>query len=350
MIFAGPLSKENQEGVLLSVLDKDDPPLAVIFGLSGTKLTKEEKKLFKEANPLGFILFSRNCESPKQLKSLTKSLNECLGRNVPILIDEEGGRVSRLNEPGWTDEHPPAKSFGDAFMRNFAKGMKSSSDNTNSIAKNLKNAGINVNCAPVMDVLYPDTSEAIGDRAFSSAPDMCGTLGAHVCRTYLQNEIIPVMKHLPGQGRAKSDSHKQLPVVDASLEDLEKTDFKPFMNVLAKTFSEAVFGMVAHVVYKSIDDRAPASCSRPVIYDVIRTRIGFKGLLLSDDIDMGALEEYGDALSRARSVLRAGCDIALHCNGKLDEMQAIADKAPKMTPKAVERYNNAIDWLENNSP
>ena len=333
---------------MLSVLDAENPPLAVIFGLSGTKLTKEEKKLFKEANPLGFILFSRNCENPKQLKALTKSLHECMGRQVPILIDEEGGRVSRLKEPGWPKKHPPAKTFGDKFLRDFTKGIKDAKDNTESIAKELTGSGVNVNCAPVLDVLYPETHDAIGDRAFSSTPEMCGTIGSEVCRTYLENGVIPVIKHLPGQGRATSDSHKSLPVVEAKMAEMEATDFKPFQNILGKAFSEAVWGMVAHVVYKDIDDRAPSSCSRPVIYDVIRRKVGFKGLLLSDDLAMDALAEYGDALARARTVLRAGCDIALHCNGKLDEMQAIADKGPKMTAEAVKRYNRSVEWMAEN--
>jgi beta-N-acetylhexosaminidase len=332
------------------VIDKDSPPLAVIFGLSGTELTKEEKKFFKEVNPFGFILFSRNCENPDQVKKLTQSLQKCMGRDVPVLIDEEGGRVSRLQEPGWTDKRPAAKSFGDVFLRDFSKGVGETVSNTQSISDDLKDIGVNVNCAPVLDVLYSDTHNSIGDRAFSTKPDMCGSLGAAVCRTYLQNKIIPVIKHLPGQGRATSDAHNELPVVDATSDELEKSDYKPFMNILAKTFSEAVWGMVGHVVYKELDEHAPASCSRPVIYDVIRKKIGFKGLLISDDISMGALESYGEAYVRARTVLRAGCDIALHCNGDLEEMKSVAKRASKMNEKSVERYNRSIEWLADNEP
>ena len=220
---------------MLSVIDKDSPPLAVIFGLSGTELTKEEKKFFKEVNPFGFILFSRNCENPKQVKKLTQSLNKCLGRDVPILIDEEGGRVSRLQGTEWSDPRPAAKTFGDKFLRDFSKGMSDIISNTQSISDDLSEIGVNVNCAPVLDVLYSETHNSIGDRAFSSKPDMCGSLGAAVCRTYLQNNIMPVIKHLPGQGRATMDSHESLPVVDAKADELESSDYKPFMNILAKS-------------------------------------------------------------------------------------------------------------------
>ncbi|MCB9990871.1 MAG: beta-N-acetylhexosaminidase [Rhodospirillales bacterium] len=328
-------------------IDPENPPLAVIFGIAGESLTPEEKAFFQQANPLGFILFARNCKDKTQLKNLVKDLHECLGREAPILIDQEGGRVQRLRAPEWTD-YPPAKSFGEGFLKDFSKGRKALEDNTQAIAAELTEAGINVNCAPVMDVLYPETHEAIGNRAFSGDPEMVAALGATVCRKYLEGRIIPVIKHIPGQGRAALDSHKDLPVVGAPVSEMKKTDYLPFKEILTKAFSEAVWGMVSHVIYKDIDERAPASCSRRVIFDTIRKDIGFSGLLLSDDICMGALETMGGPEHRAEKVLRAGCDVALHCNGDLEEMQKVAKRAEKMTNDAVMRYNRSVSWLNRN--
>jgi len=333
--------------LLSRIEDEENPPLAVIFGISGEKLTSEEKTFFAQVNPLGFILFARNCLEPGQVKSLVAELHKCVGREAPVLIDQEGGRVQRLKPPHWK-AHPAARKFGEAFQRDFAKGRAALKDNTASIAAELADAGISVNCAPVLDILYPETHDAIGDRAFSADPEMNAALGSAVCEAYLDAGIIPVMKHIPGQGRAAQDSHKDLPAVEASLEDMRQTDFLPFKRILSKAFSEAVWGMVSHIVYKALDDRAPASCSRKVIYDTIRKDIGFKGLLLSDDIGMGALESMGDAGIRAEKALRAGCDVVLHCNGKMDEMRQVAARAQKMTNEAVMRYNRSVAWVSRN--
>lgn len=334
---------------MLSNLNPEEPPLPVIFGIEGEKLTAAEKKFFKEVNPTGFILFKRNCKDPKQLKKLTADLQKILGREVPILIDQEGGRVQRMCPPEWK-QYEPMESYGDDFLRDFSKGRKALQEVTQSMSAELVDAGINVNCAPVLDVQFPETHQAIGDRAFSNDPEVVSILGITMSEEFLKHGIVPVIKHLPGQGRANQDSHKDLPVVTAELKDLRKADFEPFRELLTKAFSEAVWGMVSHIIYQELDERAPASCSRRVIHETIRGDIGFKGLLLSDDISMGALDSIGNVAQRAEKVLRSGCDIALHCNGDLEEMKAIAQrlKHQKMTNEAVMRYNRTVEWLQTN--
>ncbi len=315
----------------------------MIFGIAGTVLEKAERDFFKESNPLGFILFARNCQDPAQVKALTDDLKKTLGREVPVLIDQEGGRVRRLKPPHWS-EMPAAKTYGDHWLNNpqqSASDLKSSLD---VVSRELTDIGINVNCLPVLDILHQDTHQAIGDRAYSSDPDIAGQLGAKACEALYASGIVPVIKHLPGQGRAVSDSHYDLPVVPATLDQLQD-DFKPFDFVLHQAFAQALWGMVAHIVYDKIDESFPASCSRKVIHDVIRKTLKFNGLLLSDDICMGALSVIGDAGQRAQQVLRAGCDVALHCNGKMDEMESVVKRAQKMTKEAVTRYNRSVSWF-----
>ncbi len=333
--------------MLSKIEDKEKAPLAAIFGIEGEALTREEKELFQRVNPLGFILFTRNCNNPEQTRALIASLHDCLGREAPILIDQEGGRVQRLKATHWKD-YPPARQFGEAFLRDFSKGRDSLKECAASMASDLVDLGVNVNCAPVMDVLYQDTHEAIGDRAFAKDPEIVAVLGAVTCDEFLKAGIIPVMKHMPGQGRAASDSHNDLPVVNATIEEMRQSDFVPFRELQTKAFSEAVWGMVSHIVYRDIDARAPASCSRRVVWDTIRKDVGFDGLLLSDDICMGALETIGDVAARTDKALRAGCDVVLHCNGDLPEMQNVAARAQKMTNDAVMRYNRSVSWVNRN--
>ncbi|HEY8191345.1 MAG TPA: beta-N-acetylhexosaminidase [Alphaproteobacteria bacterium] len=332
---------------MLSEIDGDNPPLAAIFGIAGTTLTAEEREFFQTVNPLGFILFARNFTDPAQARALTDSLRACIGREVPILIDQEGGRVQRLKPPHWK-QYPPAGEFGTSFMADFAKGRAALDESMSSLATELADAGINVNCAPVLDVRFPETHPAIGDRAFGNAPEAVAALGAAVCETFLAAGVVPVVKHMPGLGRADLDTHKDLPAVTASLEDLEIVDFRPFRDMQTRAFSEAVWGMISHAIYNAVDERAPASCSRKVIRDIIRGAMGFDGLLLSDDLSMDALAQYGGVPERAEMVLRGGCDIALHCNGKLDEMQAMAARIGKMTNDAVIRYNRSASWVRRN--
>lgn len=320
---------------MLSPVDVKKPPLAVIFGLSGYALTKDEADFFKKANPLGFILFARNAKDPQQLAALTKELHDCMGREVPILIDQEGGRVSRMRPPHWP-AFPAAKTFGD---NNDEKGAEK---NAVQLASMLRKAGINVNCTPVLDVLFKDTHPAIGDRAFSADPNLVGRLAAAVCRGHLAEGVTPVVKHMPGQGRANMDSHTHLPVVTASLKELEAVDFAPYRHLLKQDFARAVWGMVSHIVYTAIDKDNPATCSSLVMDGVIRKGFGFDGFLLSDDIVMNALSPVGDMSQRTNAAIAAGCDAVLHCNGVMAEMEAIAAKAPKLSPEGIRRFNASI--------
>lgn len=329
----------------LDLLSEDDPPAAVIFGIEGLVLTKDEEDLFRATKPLGFILFARNCDNPQQVRALCESLHQCVGRQVPILIDQEGGRVQRLKSPHWTD-YPPAQFFTGVYNQDHLKGRKALADCINGISQELLDVGVNVNCAPVLDVLFPQTHGVIGDRAFSDDAMLVGALGVQAAENYINAGVIPVAKHIPGHGRATSDSHKDLPVVDAKRDQLDAVDFKPYRDLLAQAFSEAVWGMVAHVIYSDIDPKLPASCSRKVIWDVIRQDIGFKGFLVSDDIGMDALAAHGKPHRRAEDVLRGGCDVALHCNGKFDEINDIAQRVQKMTKEAVTRYNRSVSWFK----
>lgn len=331
---------------MLSAIDSENVPAAAIVGIEGEKLTAAEKKLFKEKNPLGFILFARNIKDKKQVKELVKSLHKAVGREeVPILIDQEGGRVQRLNAPEWL-QYPAAQSFGDAFLKDFADGKEKARATTEAIAKDLTALGINVNCSPVLDVLTPETHDVIGDRAFGKDPSIVAALGDIVAQEYIKNRVIPIIKHIPGHGRAKADSHEELPVVDALHEDMHRRDFYPFHEVGTAIYAEAVWAMTAHVIYSDIDDQLPATCSRKVVFDIIRKEIGFRGFLLSDDLEMKALGHLGDIRARQRLAIRAGCDAVLHCSGDLENMSSMLSETPKMTNDAVLRYNRSIEWLE----
>lgn len=297
--------------------------LPVIFSVEGSVLSAAERDFFRDSQPFGFILFARNCESPDQLRRLTDDLKESVGRDCPVLVDQEGGRVQRLKPPFWR-AYPPMRYFGELAERNPERALADLRFTIMQMAEDLRAAGINTDCAPVLDVLAEDTHEVIGDRAFSCDPQIVGRLGLSVCRNFLAAGITPVIKHLPGHGRATADSHKALPRVSAPLSVLDDTDFEPFRIVAQSDIGEAVWGMAAHVVYEAIDPEHPSSVSPKVIGEIIRKHIGFKGLLLSDDLDMQALDRYGGPADRARAVLEAGCDIALYCAGDLAVMQEIA--------------------------
>lgn len=331
----------NGPGVaLLSPVDETNPPLAVIYGLSGLALTPEEEQFFKSQNPLGFILFARNIDNPAQLSALTKSLKTLMGREVPILIDQEGGRVARMRAPNWV-EFPPAKTFGDIAVNDMARARKETETANRGIASMLQSVGINVNCTPVLDIAFPQTHAVIGDRAFSSDPAIVGELGAAVCEAHLAEGVIPVVKHIPGHGRATADSHLTLPVVDCSLKDLNLADLAPYRAILSQKFAKAVWGMVAHVVYSIPDPANPATCS-PAVMGLIRQDLGFDGFLLSDDIVMNALAPIGDMGQRAAATLSAGCDAVLHCNGVMAEMKQVAASASVLSPDAVRRFNMSV--------
>ena len=314
-------------------------PLACVFSVEGETLTYGEKSLFSAAQPFGFILFGRNCVSPQQIKKLTDQLRTAVGWNCPIMIDQEGGRVARLREPHWP-EFPAAKIFGDQIAS--GAGGKDLYRDMTAMAKMLKDIGIDANCAPVCDVLFPETHQVIGDRAYSSDPEIVATAALSTCQAFLDMGVQPIMKHLPGHGRATADSHVHLPVVEASFDDLRKTDFLPFSRLSRTSLAPKIWGMVAHIIYSQIDPELPSTLSKTIIDDIIRKEIGFDGLLFSDDLDMKALEKYGTIPERANLSLQAGCDIALYCWAKLDVMEQLAASLPPLSAKGWMRWEKSL--------
>jgi len=309
-------------------------PRAVIFGCSGPHLTDEEARFFSECDPLGLILFGYNCESPAQLRTLIADFRDAVGRaNAPVLIDQEGGRVIRLKDPHWRHP-PPAALFADAAESNLKAACALARTNARLIARDLIDLGITVDCAPVVDVPVPGAHDIIGDRALGQDPDMIAALGRAVCDGLHDEGVSPVIKHMPGHGRARADSHKDLPRVDEPIEILERTDFKPF-----RLLSDMPYAMTAHIVFEAIDSERPATVSSRVIHEIIRGVIGFDGVVLSDDIGMEALS--GTPAERAKAVIEAGCDVVLECWGKLDVMQSIAPEVPRLSDASAERLVRA---------
>jgi beta-N-acetylhexosaminidase len=307
---------------------------AAIYGFEGLALTDAERGLFGEAEPAGFILFRRNCESQDQLLRLTDSLRALSGRDdVPILIDQEGGRVARMRPPEWP-AFPAAEKFALLYQAAPSSAIEAVRANARALALMLRSCGINVNALPLLDVRQEGASDIIGDRALGSEPMQVAALGRAVLDGMGSAGVVGIVKHMPGHGRALVDSHKELPVVAASADELER-DLEPFERLAG-----APMGMTAHVVYTAWDAERPASLSPVVIRDVIRERIGFDGWLMSDDLGMEAL--HGDFASRAVGVVAAGCDVALHCSGKLDEMIAVASAVPMMSARAEDRLARAM--------
>lgn len=303
----------------------------VILSCEGLVLSAAEKNFFAAFKPFGFILFKRNIEDRAQLTALCASLRESAGWDCPILIDQEGGRVRRMRPPEWRD-YPSMKAIGDRGDDVLlVKAIQGISDDLNEV-------GIDVDCAPVLDVLFDKTHEAIGDRAFSHDPDIVGRLGALACETFINEGITPVIKHMPGQGRSTLDSHHDLPVVSANFTDLESMDFTPFRHVLKQPYIHKVWGMVSHIIYTAIDPDHPASVS-PKVTDVIRNTLNFNGLLLSDDLCMNALSRYGSPADRVAKTLEAGLDIALYCAGHLNEMEDIAKACPPLRQESLKRFD-----------
>jgi beta-N-acetylhexosaminidase len=312
------------------------------LGLSGPALTAGERSFFRDADPAGYILFARNCGDPEQLRALTDDLRALAGRDdLPILIDQEGGRVARLKAPHWP-LFPAAGRFADLYRIAPATAIEAARYNAQAIAALLREAGINVDCMPVLDIRRPGASEIVGDRALGAEPMQVAALGWAVLEGLGEGGVAGVVKHMPGHGRASVDSHIELPVVDASEEELE-TDLEPFA-----TLRRAPIGMTAHVVYQAWDRERCASLSPVVIGNIIRDRIGFDGLLLSDDIGMHALS--GGFGERARRVIGAGCDLALHCSGDMDEMIAVANALDSISPAARHRLDRALAGLSAEGP
>lgn len=307
---------------------------AGIFGFSGVSLTAEERAFFKDVRPYGYILFARNCESPDQVRALTASLRDLHGdASLPILIDQEGGRVARLKPPKWRS-FPPAKVFATLAKANLQDATRATYLNARMIAHELQSLGINVNCAPVADLNIPGAHDIIGDRAFGESPEDVAVLAGAQAQGLMDGCVIPVVKHIPGHGRALADSHEALPVVETLLDELKRSDFVPF-----KVLNHLPMAMTAHVVYTAIDAERPATLS-PWAVNMIRNYIGFSGLLMSDDLSMKALS--GDFAERTRGALSAGCDVVLHCNGDMQEMQAIAHALPPMSAQALGRSEKAF--------
>jgi beta-N-acetylhexosaminidase len=311
---------------------------AAVYGCLGTELLPNERSFFKDARPFGFILFARNVADPEQLRALCEALRETVGdAHAPICIDQEGGRVARLKPPHWR-ERPPARRFGELYENDPELGCDAAYLCARLIAHELAAVGITVNCAPVLDVPTEGAHDIIGDRAFSRDPATVIALGRAQIEGYLDGGVLPVIKHIPGHGRAGADSHLALPKVDASADALSAHDFVTF-----RSLSDAPMGMTAHVVYQAIDPQRPATTSPKIIRDVIRGEIGFRGLLVSDDLSMAALD--GQLSSRAKAALFAGCDIVLHCNGRFDEMQAVAKEAKALEGDALARARTAISHI-----
>lgn len=318
-------------------------PSPVIFGCAGLELSAEEADFFAQVRPAGFILFARNCDTPDQIRQLIGALRGTQqSENKLILVDQEGGRVARLRPPHWPS-YPPAADFGRLAARDLESALEAVRLNTRLIAHDLADLGFNVDCLPVLDLPSAGSHDVIGDRAYGQEPALVAALGRAACDGLLAGGVLPVLKHIPGHGRAGVDSHEELPRVDASVEELKETDLAPF-----KALNAISLAMTAHVVFEAIDPAAPATTSRSVIDTIIRGEIGFDGLLMSDDLSMNALA--GSIADRTKESLAAGCDVVLHCNGDFGEMTDVADSLSPMTSDALRRLDAAFACLQSPDP
>ena len=307
---------------------------ATIYGVSGETLTPGEAAFLRDADPWGFIVFRRNLGEADQVRRLCAGLREAVGRDAPILIDQEGGRVARLVPP-LAPKRPPMDRYGELAKLDPAKAEEAARLGAKLLARDCRRLGIDVNCAPVLDVRQPDTHDAIGDRALARDPQTVARLGRAVMDGLMVGGCLPVIKHVPGQGKAMSDSHHELPRVTAPREELEAVDFPPF-----RALRDAPLGMTTHVVLEAIDPDHPCTQSKAVIEDAIRGACGFDGLLMTDDLSMHALA--GDFTQRAERALAAGCDVVLHCNGDMDEMEAVAAGAGALSADGQRRADAAL--------
>jgi len=308
---------------------------ALILGCSGTVLTSEETAFFREHRPWGFILFARNVGDADQLRRLVADLRASVSRaDAPVLVDQEGGRVQRLRPP-LAERYPSASRLGQIYRLDREAGLRATWLMSRLHAFDLARHGISVDCLPVLDVPARDGSNVIGDRAYSDDPVAVARMGEAAAAGLKAGGVLPVVKHMPGHGRARVDTHLELAVVDAPRQELEDVDFVPF-----RALNGEAMAMTAHVVYQAIDPERPATMSERVISSVIREAIGFDGLLMSDDISMKALS--GDFSDRAGRIMSAGCDVVLHCNGLMEEMQAVVDAVPVLSGDAKRRADTAM--------
>lgn len=305
---------------------------AFIAGCLGTSLTADERAFFRDARPWGFILFKRNTQTPEQVAALTAEMRETVGWHAPILIDQEGGRVQRMGPPNWP-KYPSARAFHAINDRVRQREIVRLSARL--MAHDLKSVGIDVDCLPVLDVPVAGSHDVIGDRAYAYDPDQVARLGRAAAEGLIAGGVLPVVKHMPGHGRARADSHHDLPVVDASLDELRAHDFRPFRHL-----ADMPLAMTAHVVFTALDPKHPATVSRKIVREVMRGEIGFDGLIMTDDISMKALS--GSFEAKARAAIRAGVDVILHCHGIMEEMVAIAGAVPEMTGIRARRAAAAL--------
>lgn len=307
--------------------------LAAIFGLAGPKLLASEKAFFRDSAPWGFILFARNIETPDQVRQLTSDIFDCVGRQCLVFIDQEGGRVQRLRPPHWPD-YPSGAILSEGYDQNRAARRRAVYLHHRLIADDLRALGVNADCAPVLDIPLPNADAIISDRAFGAGAEQIIDL-AHAATAGLMNGgVAPVIKHIPGHGRAMVDSHLALPQLDTDIKTLAATDFRPF-----QALAMAPMAMTAHIVYEAVDKTAPLTLSGHAIETIVRRDIGYDGLLMSDDLDMKALS--GTMQQKTRRALAAGCDIALHCSGDMKAMVHVAKAAKKLSGKAKERADIA---------
>jgi beta-N-acetylhexosaminidase len=308
---------------------------AFITGVSGLELSAAEREFIRGTRPWGFILFKRNVETPDQVSALVEELRNCLGEaEAPVLIDQEGGRVARLGPPHWP-VYPPGATFGALHDLDKMLGLKAARLSARLIAADLIDLGITVDCLPLADVPVAGADAVIGNRAYGTEPAKVAAIARAVAEGLEQGGVLPVLKHIPGHGRATADSHFGLPTVDTPGEELERTDFAAFQPL-----ADLPMAMTAHVVFSALDPAQPATTSATIIRQVIRGVIGFQGLLMSDDVSMNALA--GSIAERTRAIVNAGCDMVLHCNGKLDEMRDVARETPELTGEALDRAKRAL--------
>jgi len=308
---------------------------AFITGISGPKLNAAEREFIQHERPWGFILFKRNIETPRQVALLVQELkNLAVVSDAPVLIDQEGGRVQRLGPPHWP-VYPAGALFGALYDEDPSLGLAAARLSARSIAADLWELGISVDCLPLADVPVPGADAVIGDRAYGTGPDKVAAIARAVTEGLELGGILPVLKHIPGHGRATADSHLRLPEVKTTKDELERTDFAAFTPL-----ADLPMAMTAHVVFSALDPVQPATTSATIIGQVIRGAIGFQGLLMSDDVSMNALS--GSIAERTRAVFSAGCDLVLHCNGRLDEMREVAAETPELSGRALERAERAL--------
>lgn len=318
---------------------RPDRPLPVVFGCRQADLSPTERRFFENFNPFGFILFKRNCESPDQVRRLIKELRLAVGReDAPIFIDQEGGRVSRLQPPNWM-QYPAARMFGLTYKVDPQMAAEAIKLYARIVAHDLGKLGVTVNCAPVVDLFYSGASPAIGDRAISRKPAITAELARIQAETFLENGIIPVIKHFPGHGRLRADPHNMTALIEATRAELESDDFVPF-----ELLKDLPVGMNSHAVFTALDPHNPASLSPYVQQEIIRGRLGFDGLLLSDDINMKAL--HGTPGDIAKRVQAAGSEIILHCNGEMEEMLAVVHALQPIADETLKRWERAQSMVK----